>query len=134
MHYILLVRSVVCIAVSHRSHPGIHCNVQRIRQIPQMAQDTAGGSGSFRRIDTFCPPARVPSFDRNALDGLFAQAGRDAFDLPEWIEQEVAHLAEMFAPVITQDVAEDYDRFGVVGWDQGRVTIEQANPMVYFHS
>lgn len=87
-------------------------------------------SGELTR---FAPRQGYRSFDGNALAGLFAQAGRDAFDLPEWTEQEVAHLAEMFAPVITQDVAENYDRFGAVGWNQGRVTIDQANPMVYFY-
>ena len=84
-------------------------------------------------LTRFAPRQGYRSFDGEALGGLFAQAGRDAFGLPEWTGQEVAHLAEMFAPVITQDVAEDYDRFGAVGWHQGRVTIEHANPMVYYY-
>jgi hypothetical protein len=81
----------------------------------------------------FAPRQGYRSFNRDARDRLFMQASRDAFGLPEWTAEEVAHLAEMFAPVITQDVAEDYDRFGAVGWHQERVTIDHDHPLVYYY-
>lgn len=81
----------------------------------------------FAPLDTYRP------LDPTALDRFFSQAGRDAFDLPKWTPGEVAHLAEMFAPVISQDVAEDYDRFGAVGWHEGRVTIAYEDPVMYYY-
>jgi len=87
-------------------------------------------SGEWTR---FIPMEGYRSFNRNALDLLFTQAKRDAIGLPVWSPEEVAQLGEMFAPIITQDVAEDYDRFGAVQWQQGRVAIDHDQPVVYYY-
>ena len=87
----------------------------------------------FGALTRFVPQQPYRSYDGKVLEGLFAEAGRDVFGLPEWTEQEVKHLAEMFAPIITQDVVDDYDRFGEVGWQQGRVTIAYGRPVVYYY-
>lgn len=81
----------------------------------------------------FAPLKEYQFFNRKALDRLFTMAERDAFDLPEWDLEEEALLAEMFAPILTQDVAEDYDRLGAVTWRQGRVVIDYDRPVVYYY-
>jgi hypothetical protein len=81
----------------------------------------------------FAPMEGYRFFTQEAMERLFVQAERDAFGLPEWTPEEVVLLAEMFAPIITQDVAEDYDRFGAVQWRQGRVAIDHDQPMVYHY-
>lgn len=89
--------------------------------------DAAGAWTRFAPMEAYRP------FERDAVDRLFAQAGRDVFGLPRWGAEEVALLAEMFAPMITQDVVKDYDRFGEVGWREGRVAIDYDRPMVYYY-
>jgi len=81
----------------------------------------------------FVPMEGYRPFTQEAMDRLFVQAERDAFGLPKWTPEEVVLLAEMFAPTITQDVAEDYDRFGAVQWRQGRVAIDHDQPTVYHY-
>ncbi len=97
--------------------------------VERMQQADLDVTGVWTR---FTPMEGYRPFNQGTHDRLFTQASRDTFDLPEWTEQEAAHLAEMFAPIITQDVAEDYDRFGAVGWHQDRVTIEHIRPVVYY--
>jgi hypothetical protein len=81
----------------------------------------------------FAPMAAYRPFTQGAIDRLFVRAERDAFGLPRWTPEDVVLLAEMFAPTITQDVAEDYDRFGAVQWRQGRVAIDHDQPVVYHY-
>jgi hypothetical protein len=87
-------------------------------------------SGTWTR---YTPMKENRSFSREDVDRLFAQSKRDAFGLPKWTTEETVLLAEMFAPIITQDVAEDYDRFGEVQWQEGRVAIDYDRPVVYYY-
>jgi hypothetical protein len=72
-------------------------------------------------------------FTQEAMGRLFIKAERDAFGLPKWTPDEVVLLAEMFAPIISQDVVEDYDRFGAVQWRMGQVAIDHDHPVVYHY-
>ena len=103
---------------------------EKYRQWHRIPPEELEVTGELTR---FTPEDRYRTLDREALDALFAQGGRDVFGLPVWGPEDVAHVAEMFAPVITQDTAEDYDRFGAVGWHAGRVTIKHDRPVVYYY-
>lgn len=74
--------------------------------------------------------------DRGAVElpaQLFAAARRNAFGLPELSDADTAALVRYFAPVISQDTAAGYDRFGEVFWNDRRVAIDQQRPALYFY-
>lgn len=62
---------------------------------------------------------------------LFAAARRNAFGLPDLSAAEMSVLIRSYAPIISQDVAADYDRFGEVVWKDGNVSVDQRRPAVY---
>ena len=50
---------------------------------------------------------------------------------PSTVDQQT--LLTMFAPVIYQDVAADYDKIGEVMWQDNKVSINAARPTVYYY-
>jgi hypothetical protein len=82
-------------------------------------------------LTTFVPEADGP--ERIAILEILAGLPRDAFGFPVLSPAYEKQLIEAFAPVIVQDVAGDYDRFGQVRWRADRVGVDIDRPTVYFY-
>ena len=96
-------------------------------QIPPEELETYG------RLTTFVPPKATKSFNHVEINRLFDSQNHDAFGLPLLTQEDIVKLAHMFAPVITQDVNAEYDRFGRVFWDKHQVTIDPKLVTVYYY-
>ena len=86
-------------------------------------------SGSLARF-TPRPTRMDAAFDPRAL---FLPENLDPLGLPRISERQQEQLAIKFAPVIYQDVAAAYDRFGAVQWLNGNIDIDTNRPAVYFY-
>jgi hypothetical protein len=84
-------------------------------------------------IEGFAPPPMNFGAETGALEQLFEPNNRDAFGLPKLNQDHERMLAQIFAPVILQDVGAPYDRFGKVSWQRNRVFIDTGSPAVYFY-
>ena len=84
--------------------------------------------GELRRYDL---AAGRPRLRREDLRGMFAAGRRDELAIPQLSPEETEALFRLYAPVIEQDTLADYDHFGAVHWEQGRVRIRTDEPMVY---
>jgi hypothetical protein len=85
--------------------------------------------GSLVRV---APERPVAPFDAG-IGRLFASSRLNAFGLPSLSDADAELLARAFAPILTQDVVADYDRFGRVSWQDGRVRIDPSAPTVYYY-
>lgn len=85
------------------------------------------------RIEHFTPPPVDRGDVARLLRDRYAPEHRDSFGLPLMDQTQLQRLARGFAPVITQDVTADYDRFGRVSWRADRVFIHVNQPTVYFY-
>jgi len=104
-----------------------HSKYKRWHQIAPDRFKTTG------QLVTFIP---APGAERPAgqeIVRLFDSRARDAFGLPKLTSEDIYEIARLFAPVFTQDVSGDYDRFGRVLWKNHNVTIEFARPAVYYY-
>lgn len=84
------------------------------------------------RLTVFVPETG----DRSAADEPAATIGRspqNALGLPDLNHSEILKLVRTYAPVVVQDVAADYDRFGEVVWREGRVAVDPSRPTVYYY-
>lgn len=80
-------------------------------------------------LTTYIPENGIP--DRAAALQILRDQPRDAFGLPRLSAADEQRLIEAFAPVIVQDVAAEWDRFGAVQWRNGRVEVRIDRPTVY---
>lgn len=76
-----------------------------------------------------------PSASLTAVDArrLFGVDRRDALGLPRLSPAETEALVRRFAPVIVQDAAAEYDRWGRVGWAGGEVRVDGGRPAIYYY-
>jgi hypothetical protein len=88
---------------------------------------------TYGQLTTFVPPKHSDKYKRGAIDRLFDPVNLDAFGLPRLTQDDVLEMAYLFAPVFTQDIFADYDRFGRVQWKNHTVTIESERPTVYYY-
>jgi len=72
---------------------------------------------------------RHPDF----IDQLYEPNHLDDFGLPKLTPQDIHKLAYLFAPVIRQDIAADYDRIGRITWQDDQVVVDGARPSVYYY-
>ncbi len=100
----------------------------------------------FRQWHATAPEA-LPVVGRLETIGPGAVAGSESFDpralfrpdrlnplgLPELTTADERRLAVHFAPVITQDVAADFDRIGTPVWKDGRLGVDTGRPAVYYY-
>jgi hypothetical protein len=85
------------------------------------------------QLMTFVPPKTARSFSHAEVERLFDPKNHDAFGLPQLATDDILKIAHLFAPVFTQDVLADYDRFGRVKWESHTVTIEPQLPTIYYY-
>ena len=64
---------------------------------------------------------------------IFKTGRRNPFGLPVMDDKDILLLAQVFAPVIVQDVVADYDRFGEVEWRDNQVTVDPSKATVYYY-
>ena len=83
-------------------------------------------------VTVFVPP-KNGVFSPESLSALFSAAGKDSLGRPNLSATQLEQLIATYAPVIHQDVAAEYDFFGEVRWQNGRVTIDQRNHTVYYY-
>ncbi len=84
------------------------------------------------RLETIGPEAftGIETFDPRAL---FEPERLNALGLPRLAAEDRRRLAALFAPVITQDTAADFDRVGTPVWKDGRIRVDTQRPAVYYY-
>ena len=78
-------------------------------------------------------PARRVQYSREAVHLILNRSRRNAFGVPLPAETDRQMLLAMFAPVIYQDVAADYDKIGKVVWLEKKVSVSSVRPTVYYY-
>ncbi len=77
-------------------------------------------------------PPRLADFSLHEVRGILDQSV-NSLGMYDFSPAELETLLAVYAPVIVMDVADAYDRFGRVIWDDGRVTIDIYTPTVYYY-
>lgn len=85
------------------------------------------------RIEYFEPPPVSRDSLARLIADRYAPGQLDPLGLPRLDPEQLQLLAGGFAPIISQDVAAGYDRFGRVSWRRNRVFIDGTRPTVYFY-
>ena len=67
------------------------------------------------------------------LRSVFQQAPRDVLGIPQLTQTQLEDFVDFFAPVLYQDIAASYDRFGEVTWHNGHVQIDGSHPTLYYY-
>jgi len=83
-------------------------------------------------LRTYRPPPRPPDAAAQ-VRAIFAPHRRDPLGLPVLTPADERVLTLFFAPVIVQDAVAAYDRIGPVAWQDGRVAVVPAVPVVYHY-
>lgn len=94
-----------------------------------------------KSFDDYQPIAQMTSFDLENVQRLTPQQIRrlyqsitvDSLGLPQPDERQTNQLLQTYAPIIYQDIDQDFDRFGEVYWNDGTVTINPNRPVVYHY-
>lgn len=80
----------------------------------------------------FAPPQGVPLGERE-FHGLLENSRKNPLSVPLPGGEDEKRIVAHFAPIIFQDVAAPYDRFGRVIWEGERLTIDGQRPLVYYY-
>lgn len=78
-------------------------------------------------------PGDEPRYDEKTVRRIVERSGRNPLGVPRPTPADRSVLFAMFAPVIYQDVAADYDEIGEIVWRNRKVTVNPANPTVYHY-
>ena len=80
----------------------------------------------------FVPPQGVPLGERE-LHGLLENSRKNPLSVPLPGGEDEKRIVAHFAPIIFQDVAASYDRFGRVIWEGERLAVDGQKPLVYYY-
>ena len=86
---------------------------------------------TFGTVKNFSP-SEFLFFYFDDLAEMFSSSRRNSLGIPQLTDEEMKKLIIAFAPLYSQDVAEDYDQFGEVVWKNGKVTVDTTKPAVYY--
>ena len=78
-------------------------------------------------------PSSGMNYSEETVRILLNRSRQNALRIPQPSVPDQKTLLEMFAPVINQDVAADYDNIGEVRWQDNKVVINPAEPTVYYY-
>lgn len=78
-------------------------------------------------------PSRGPAFSESMARLILQRSKRNALGVPRPTTADQQILLAMFAPVLYQDAAAAYDEIGAVVWQNGTVSINPAQPTVYYY-
>jgi len=81
----------------------------------------------------FVPPQGVPLGERE-LHGLLENSRKNPLGVPLPSGKDEKRIVAHFAPIIFQDVAAPYDRFGRISWEKDRLAIDGQKPVVYCYT
>ena len=80
----------------------------------------------------FVPSQGVPLGEKE-LHGLIENSRKNPLSVPLLDCEEEERIVAHFAPIIFQDVAAPYDRFGRISWEGERLAIDGQKPLVYYY-
>lgn len=86
------------------------------------------------RLVRFFPEVFAPAAHPAFMNSLYDPLSLDLFGLPVLTEQDKRRLAHRFAPIIHQDVVNDYDRIGKIVWQGNKVRVDTGQPAAYFYT
>ena len=78
-------------------------------------------------------PAAESAYSDAIVRRILERSSRNALGVPRPSPADLKILLAMFAPVIYQDVAADYDEIGEIVWLNRKVSVNRANPTVYHY-
>jgi hypothetical protein len=78
-------------------------------------------------------PGTAPAHSEEIVGRILERSSRNALGVPRPSAADRRALFAMFAPVIYQDVAADYDEIGEIVWLNGKVTVNPGIPTVYHY-
>ena len=84
-------------------------------------------------LTQYIPPRDNESADSDIIKQSYNPNYLDALGLPKLTSQDEYQLALRFAPIIRQDVVENYDRIGRIAWQNNLVKVDSAHPSVYYY-
>ena len=92
-----------------------------VDQLPRLGKLTA-----YRHPD-------VIAYSQLTASMILRRSRQNALGIPMPTAADEKFLLAMFAPVIVQDVAQDYDRIGTIFWQDGQVSLDFQQPAVYYY-
>jgi hypothetical protein len=88
--------------------------------------------GEIRR---FSPDLSVASHGSGLREtALLREASRNPLGIPLLTGEQLARLAQRYAPVLEQDVTGDYDLPGAVLWGGSWISVDAKTPVVYYYA
>jgi hypothetical protein len=78
-------------------------------------------------------PHHSTQYSEETVRLILNRSKQNALLIPQPSMADQQTLLAMFAPVINQDVAADYDEIGEVVWQDNKVNINPAKPTVYYY-
>jgi hypothetical protein len=93
-------------------------------QLPEAQRPTLG------TITTYSPAATV-EFDEADVRNILERCRQNPLGIPLPSADDRQALLAIFAPVIIQDVAADYDQIGAVVWTDKRLSVRPDMPVAY---
>lgn len=80
----------------------------------------------------FIPSQGVP-LEEKEIQGLIEHSKKNPLGVPLPSGEDEERIVAHFAPIIFQDVAAPYDRFGGIIWEGERLAIDGQKPLVYYY-
>jgi len=78
-------------------------------------------------------PSHVTDYSDHIVHLILDRSRQNALGVPRPSAADRQTLLKIFAPVIYQDVAAEYDKIGEVVWQDNKVNINPAKPTVYYY-
>ncbi len=78
-------------------------------------------------------PAESLEFSGKAVREILSRSRQNPLAIPLPSVSDRKTLSAIFAPVIIQDLAAEYDRLGAVVWDDKQLEIDPDNPKAYYY-
>ncbi len=93
-------------------------------QLPQDQQPTLGTLSAYG-------PAVTAAFDAQQVRNILERSRQNPLGIPLPSADDRQTLLAVFAPLIIQDVAADYDRLGAVVWTEKQLSVRPDMPVAY---
>ena len=77
-------------------------------------------------------PARAMSYSPKEIQQILIRSRQNPLGIPLPSSDDQQTLLNVFAPIIIQDVAADYDKIGSVAWGQKQLEIKSDNAVAYY--
>ncbi len=82
------------------------------------------------RLTTY-GPAGALDFNRQVVDTIMERSRQNPLQIPLPSADDRKTLRAIFAPLIIQDIAADYDRLGTVVWTDSKLSVNPDSPKAY---